>query len=253
MGNSPGIKLTDEHYSIKKYMEDNTLEFGLENFQPQVVVYYDAWENDNDTDPILSIIYEIILSIDLELTPTRNKSFFDVVGTIADFFTGKNVTALLNLAKATDPLAKIREQRNIHEQISEFFSSLLKERGNRLVILIDELDRCKPSYAACLLERIKHFFNNDSVTFVFSVNLSELQHTIKQHYGRDFDAYRYLGRFFDLNISLPPPALGKYLGSVELADNSNLFNVASKTVIEYYNLQLREIAKFAYSSKNCER
>lgn len=248
-GNSPGIKLTDEHYSIKKYMEDNTLEFGLENFQPQVVVYYDAWENDNDTDPILSIIYEIILSIDLELTPTRNKSFFDVVGTIADFFTGKNVTALLNLAKATDPLAKIREQRNIHEQISEFFSSLLKERGNRLVILIDELDRCKPSYAACLLERIKHFFNNDSVTFVFSVNLSELQHTIKQHYGRDFDAYRYLGRFFDLNISLPPPALGKYLGSVELADNSNLFNVASKTVIEYYNLQLREIAKFAYLAK----
>lgn len=105
------------------------------------------------------------------------------------------MTALLNLAKATDPLAKIREQRNIHEQISEFFSSLLKERGNRLVILIDELDRCKPSYAACLLERIKHFFNNDSVTFVFSVNLSELQHTIKQHYGRDFDAYRYLGRF----------------------------------------------------------
>lgn len=46
-----------------------------------------------------------------------------------------------------------------------------------------------------------------------------------------------------------PPALGKYLGSVELADNSNLFNVASKTVIEYYNLQLREIAKFAYLAK----
>ena len=66
-GNSPGIKLTDEHYSIKKYMEDNTLEFGLENFQPQVVVYYDAWENDNDTDPILSIISEIILSLYLIL------------------------------------------------------------------------------------------------------------------------------------------------------------------------------------------
>ena len=42
-----------------------------------------------------------------------------------------------------------------------------------------------------------------------------------------------------------PQHLASYLGSVELADNSNLFNVASKTVIEYYNLQLREIAKFA--------
>ena len=28
--------------------------------QPQVCVYYDAWANDNDSDPILSLIYEII-------------------------------------------------------------------------------------------------------------------------------------------------------------------------------------------------
>lgn len=248
-GNPPGVIFTDEHDSIKKYMEVSELEFGLENFQPQVVVYYDAWEKDNDTDPILSIIYEIICSVDLKPALTRNNRFFDVVGTIADFFTGKNVTALMNLVKATDPLEKIRTQRNIHEQISEFFRSLLPERGNRLVILIDELDRCKPSYAACLLERIKHFFSNDLVTFVFSVNLGELQHTIKQHYGRDFDAYRYLGRFFDLNISLPSPELGKYLRSVELANKIGVFNAASKTVIEYYGLQLREIAKFAYLAK----
>lgn len=248
-GNPPGIILTDEHNIIKKYIENSGLELGIYNFIPQVIVYYDAWMNDNDTDPILSIIYEIICSIGSKPTLVQNKRFLDVVGTIADFFTGKNVTALLDLAKATDPLAKIREQRSIHEQISEFFSSLLPERGNRLVILIDELDRCKPSYAACLLERIKHFFSNDLVTFVFSVNLSELQHTIKQHYGRDFDAYRYLGRFFDLSIPLPSPELDKYLRSVELADKSHVFNTACKTVIGHYGLQLREISKFAYIAK----
>ena len=33
--------------------EDN-----IENYD--LAVYYDAWENDNDTDPVLSIIYEIL-------------------------------------------------------------------------------------------------------------------------------------------------------------------------------------------------
>ena len=49
------------------------------------------------------------------------------------------------------------------------------KKGNRLIIMVDELDRCKPSYAVKLLERIKHYFTNDRITFVFSVNTYELE------------------------------------------------------------------------------
>ena len=56
-----------------------------------------------------------------------------------------------------------------------------------------------------LLERIKHYFNNDRVTFLFSVNVAELQHTVKTHYGADFNASRYLDRFFDLRVPLSKP------------------------------------------------
>ena len=44
---------------------------------------------------------------------------------------------------------------------------------------------------------------------MFSVNLEQLQHTIKHYYGADFDACRYLDRFFDLRISMPPIDLDK--------------------------------------------
>ncbi len=87
--------------------------------------------------------------------------------------------------------------------MSEFFTEILCERGNRLVIFIDELDRCKPTYAIKLLEQIKHYMMDDRITFVFSVNLEQLQHTIKCYYGADFDASRYLDRFFDFRIDWP--------------------------------------------------
>ena len=41
-----------------------------ENENYSIAVYYDAWENDNDTEPVLSLIYEITkqLSVDFSLS-----------------------------------------------------------------------------------------------------------------------------------------------------------------------------------------
>ena len=69
----------------------------------------------------------------------------------------------------------LKSKKELREKVNEFFNSLLPEKGNRLIIMVDELDRCKPSYAVKLLERIKHYFTNDRITFVFSVNTYELE------------------------------------------------------------------------------
>lgn len=34
--------------------------------RPQVAIYYDAWENDNDNDPMLSLAYQIIQDLDID-------------------------------------------------------------------------------------------------------------------------------------------------------------------------------------------
>ena len=88
---------------------------------------------------------------------------FDV--SIDPFYSEANIGHLKNI------ISEIENQKDIHDLINEFLSSVIEERGNRLIIFIDELDRCKPSYAIQLLERIKHYFINDNLTFVFSVNL----------------------------------------------------------------------------------
>lgn len=213
-----------------------------ENENYNIAVYYDAWQNDNDTDPVLSILYEITkqLSIDFSLS---DKSVFKVAGAIVEAISGHNINGIIDALSSDDPFTKFKAQKEIEENIDAFFNKILAERGNRLVVFIDELDRCKPSFAIHLLEQIKHYLRDDRITFVFSVNLEQLQHTVKHYYGADFDSCRYLDRFFDLRIALPPANMEKFYNEIGLED-SYLIDIIIRKIIKMMNFELREITRF---------
>lgn len=69
-------------------------------------------------------------------------------------------------------------------------------------IFIDELDRCRPTFAIELLERIKHFFDVEHCRFVIAVDKQQLACSIKAVYGESFDSAKYLRRFFDAEYAL---------------------------------------------------
>lgn len=208
-----------------------------------VSVYYDAWENDNDTDPILSLVYEITKQLGINYALEDNCNVFKLAGSILEAFTGRNINGIIENLKSESPLTKIKEDKDLHNNIKRFFSEVLEERGNRLVVFIDELDRCKPNYAVQLLERIKHYLVDDRIIFVFSVNLDELQHTIRHHYGNTFDACRYLDRFFDMRISLPPADKTAFYREIGL-DSYYAVEKVCRRVIDTYRMELREITRF---------
>ena len=214
------------------------------DLQPQISVYYDAWINDNDEDPILSLVYSIIQSVSTDFTFTQRPGFLDVASGIAEAVSGRSIVAIRDAIRSEDPLEIIRSAKSMQEQVAEFLESLLAERGNRLVIFIDELDRCNPAFAIKLLERIKHYFSNSRITFVFSVNVAELQHAIRNHYGSEFDASRYLDRFFDLRIDLPPAAMDRFYQEIGLNHGWYVYEDVCKTVIEqngYYRQTLNHV------------
>lgn len=76
----------------------------------------------------------------------------------------------------------------------------------QIFIFVDELDRCRPTYAISMLERIKHLFNTDGVIFVLATDTSQLRHSIKAVYGNDFESSKYLLRFFDRQYHLKDPS-----------------------------------------------
>ena len=217
--------------------------------QPQIAVYYDAWANDNDEDPILSLVYSILQSISTDFTFTQRPAFLGVAASITEVVTGRSIVALRDALQSDDPLEKIKSAKSMQEQIAEFLESLLAERGNRLVIFIDELDRCNPGFAIKLLERIKHYFSNSRITFVFAVNVAELQHAVRNHYGSGFDASRYLDRFFDLRIDLPPAKLDRFYQKIGLNHGSYVYEEVCKAVIEQNHFALREVSKFYRMAK----
>ncbi len=219
------------------------------NLQPQICVYYDAWSNDNAIDPILSLIHEIVRNTACEYPFNKGRDCVKIVASIVDFFTGKDAKEFIELMHGDDPLSELKEQEDIHVIVESFMDSLLCEQGNRLVVLIDELDRCKPSFAVQLLERIKHYFSNDRITFVFSVNLKELQHTVRHFYGDGFDASRYLDRFFDYRMTLPPANMTKYYQEIGLENEQWVFETVCKAVIRHYSFGLRETEKFYRTAK----
>lgn len=83
------------------------------------------------------------------------------------------------------------------------------EPAKPLVIIIDELDRCRPDYALSMLEIMKHFFAVDGVHFVLGVNLKELENSVKARYGPDIKAERYLQKFVHFRMSLPRQNYGR--------------------------------------------
>ncbi|MCY4092977.1 MAG: P-loop NTPase fold protein [Caldilineaceae bacterium] len=103
----------------------------------------------------------------------------------------------------------INSFRNALANTAEILSDRLG--GKPLVIAVDELDRCRPSYAVELLEVVKHFFSVNNVVFVLAIDKTQLTHAIKAIYGTEFDAIGYLRRFIDLDFRLPAPDRTRFM------------------------------------------
>lgn len=143
----------------------------------------------------------------------------------------------------------IKSSANQKKIINNFRDSLSKipnsisDNGNsnkKLIIIVDELDRCKPAFALQLLERIKHFFSVDGVCFVLGVNVEQLKSSVCCAYGGNIDANIYLQKFIHLCISIPMTDMygkfsniEKYIDFISQGDRAT--SVFRRIIMEYKN------------------
>ena len=101
-----------------------------------------------------------------------------------------------------DYLEKRAAKDGLKKHLAELAAEVRADTGQPLVFIIDELDRCRPTFAIELLERVKHIFGVPNIVFVFGINRSELTKSLESVYG-EIDSGTYLRRFFDMEFVLP--------------------------------------------------
>lgn len=246
-------KITD---FINKFKNEELKDINVE--KQLYPIYFNAWEYDSNEDPLLTLIYSIIdQNPNLNDIDKKSESIKEkIIRIISNFKIGfsyqDNIGRNFGIELQYNGKNQEKLTKDIYsvEQVKQTFNELLKEimikNTNKIVIFIDELDRCNPIFAVKLLERVKHFFDDDRFIFVFSTNLTELQHTIKKFYGEGIDGYSYLDKFFDLQFSLRCVNIENYINSMNVinVNSGGFMDVCSKEMCFLFNFSLRKCNRY---------
>ena len=232
----------------------------LENLKGKYIpVYYNAWANDDHDNVVESLIFNVINQfpkfkhrLNLKDQDFR-KIFEDILKNVVDKGTlGYLSKDILDNIKSVDDFANnIITYEEKKTCLNNLFNSIIN--GNeRLLLIIDELDRCKPDYAVKVLETIKHFYSNSKITIIVSTDNRQLSSCVKKFYGYDFDGYGYLNKMYDAVISLNLSNRNNYLEKYcDFYDSGELDSQIAFFLINYYDLSLRECNRFVSMYNLC--
>ena len=266
-----------------------------------LVVAFNAWETDFCEDPFVAMTTEISLGLEVYTAEASTGSSLsketrsEIVQALKPLWrksrnliswrsarkgakfvvhltTGIDISApieALSASKETLAESKVKaytEQKGLMKSFTEALAlvgTISKERtGAPLVIYIDELDRCRPTYAIELLETVKHLFSVDNIVFILGLNRAELAHSVRAVYGEQFNAERYLSRFIDTEVNLPRPDTSMIIHNAikacgleeSLAHNTVTVRPSDygdtlaiiKTFLDSSELSIREISQAIY-------
>lgn len=211
-------------------------------FQNRFACYYfNAWEYDYMPDPLYALGLSIASSSSFVGKTKR------LVGKLPKMisFSGavkKCSGEIVDPNKSQDVIDSALSVKAIRNNVESFIEELKKRSpGRKLIFIVDEIDRCKPSFAIDLLEVIKHYFQTDGIVFVVATNNSALSSTIKRYYGQDYNGGAYLERFFDFTIFLKRPNTKSYM---KLVGGNHQWQYVDAEIIDYFGLSMREIRHF---------
>jgi hypothetical protein len=239
------------------------------------VVYFNAWETDYYENPLTTIISEIsdqIFPRNAQLIESAAKVAKSAVPILLKGLVGNLISKVIG-SDATKDLAEtlgeatqeffeqeISSYSENKKQLVNFKAELTKIKASEspdkpIVIIIDELDRCKPSYSIEVLECIKHLFSIEGYVFVLAIDKKQLSSSIQHEYG-EIDTDGYLRRFIDLNYLLPEPSryeFAEYLLHSFALDEDFSSQSDNDNITEFNDILVFFAEKLSFSLRKIEQ
>lgn len=176
--------------------------------------YIDIWKEDYNHNPLLALLSSLnefvgkinscnatmkdnlanaTKTLGIELLKT-GISYLPAIGAV----TSKAIEATVNYEN-TSIFKDLNALKKIATMIQEAFAEF---KNHKIIIIIDEIDRCHPEYAIDFLETLKHFFDLENLYFVLMMNENHLREKVKSKFGYiDFNVWK--DKFINLEFELP--------------------------------------------------
>ena len=198
----------------KSLFADAIKEYLSENYEEINTLYVNSWKMAFYDEPMKALIAEMSEDSIITVESTEKaKKFLKNCGKI--FFgkilknfllkrfnlNDKDIEEMKSFFNGLDT-SELEDYKNYKKLLEEFKDTLSKEERPKIII-IDELDRCRPDYAIQLLEIIKHIFDVKNIIFLFLINRKQLESIVSTIYMKSNLSIKYFEKFYDIELNLP--------------------------------------------------
>lgn len=195
------------------------------------VIYFDAFANDHYEDALTPLAAQILSVLSKEKERSKKEKLKAatlevgkyLLPIVANPLIRSGTGGLVSYNDFSSIIGKIFEARldaaDEEKVIFEKFRTALREVSEipgkqPLVFIVDELDRCRPTFAINLIERVKHLFSVPGVQFLLVAHLPQLEEAIRHCYGLGLGerARIYLEKFYDVKMMIPGDRFNSHIG-----------------------------------------
>ncbi|MDR1246960.1 MAG: KAP family NTPase [Clostridiales Family XIII bacterium] len=214
------------------------------------VVYYNAWQNNYFDDALRPLLYELQSCDDGPQVEVFRKAGIDLSAALAEG--DSEILRIMSNRASGEGSGYFGGFRKINQASAAFAKAIEKlvPSNGKLIVFVDELDRCRPNFAVETLELIRHYMSAPNVVFIFTMDLAQLTQLVRLIYGFDKDAWGYLRRFFNISFRMPMPEITKYVENLlykAINDSDALkalkFARVMADMYTYFGLHIRDVEK----------
>ncbi len=203
-------------------------------------VWFDPWQYERHDNVLLMLLLQIVRGLELQ-NAANVRRFVEQATKVALQITGKigssaagliggplvkeglGLLGSLDLSKLATQLAAGKDPPDDIRKLRQRFAGIVrsgvkKKSGKRLVVFLDDLDRCLPDQAVALIEAVKLFLADGAadpidpknggapVVFVFGLDRLIIGEAIRARFPQStlYTGENYLEKIFDLSLEAPP-------------------------------------------------
>jgi energy-coupling factor transporter ATP-binding protein EcfA2 len=174
-------------------------------------VWFVPWEHSGDPQPAVSLLHAIRRDLGLQKDRTVRHALTAIAMAVTEearipylgLSLGRVQANYLRLAK--QDVERKAQQALLRERFSEVIRAARRNYGSmRLVVFIDDLDRCQPATAVSVLEALKLYLNYPGCVFVLGVDRQPIEAAIAVKYKNlEIAKENYLDKIVQLPFTIP--------------------------------------------------